>query len=90
MWSELFAFAAGVFLAPAIRPLLRPVAVEAIKAVMLAADEAKRLSEDVKEDLEDAAAEAKAAHAQRRAETQPPPPAAPAAPPPPDAGSTPA
>lgn len=74
MWSELFAFAAGVFLAPAIRPLLRPVAVEAIKAVMIAADEAKRLSEDVKEDIEDAAAEAKAAHAARKAETVPPPP----------------
>lgn len=74
MWSELFAFAAGVFLAPAIRPLLRPVAVEAIKAVMIAADEAKRLSEDVKEDIEDAAAEAKAAHTARKAETAPPPP----------------
>jgi len=81
MWSELLAFAAGVFLAPAIRPLLRPVAVEAIKAVMIAADEAKRLSEDVKEDIEDAAAEAKAAHAARKAEAAPPPPP-PADPPP--------
>lgn len=72
MWSELAAFAAGVFLAPAVRPLLRPAAVEVVKVTMVAIEEARKISEDVREDLEDAMAQAKAEHAARHAASSPP------------------
>lgn len=51
------AFLLGVILAPIVRPMLRPVFVEAIKAALLFGDEVKRVSAQVKEDVEDVAAE---------------------------------
>jgi hypothetical protein len=85
MWSEILAFSAGVLLAPAIRPLLRPLAVEVVKGVLLTVDEARRLSEQVKEDVEDVTAEARIEYEKRRAAeaaaAPPPPPPPPAAPP---------
>ena len=74
----LISFALGVFLAPVVRPLMRPVFVEMIRATLMTADEAKRLTAQVREGIEDAAAEAKAqkdaAAAAARATTPPPPP----------------
>jgi hypothetical protein len=51
------AFLLGVILAPIVRPMLRPVFVEAIKAALLFGEEVKRVSAQVKEDVEDVAAE---------------------------------
>ena len=74
----LISFALGVFLAPVVRPLMRPVFVEMIRATLMTADEAKRLTAQVREGIEDAAAEAKAqkdaAAAAARTATPPPPP----------------
>jgi hypothetical protein len=80
------AFFLGVFLAPVVRPLLRPLFVELIRAGMMTADEAKRLSSEVRESMEDAAAEARA---QRDARAQPPPAPPADAPPPPPPPATP-
>ena len=60
MLTATLAFFAGVFLAPVIRPLLRPIFVEFIRATMMTADEVRRLSAEMRENIEDAAAEAKA------------------------------
>ena len=60
MITAIIAFALGVFFAPVIKPLLRPLLVEIIKLTLVTADEVKRLSAQVKEDIEDAAAEANA------------------------------
>ena len=82
----LISFALGVFLAPVVRPLMRPVFVEMIRATLMTADEAKRLTAQVREGIEDAAAEAKAqkdaaaAAAAARAAAQPPPPPPPVEP----------
>jgi hypothetical protein len=82
----LISFALGVFLAPVVRPLMRPVFVEMIRATLMTADEAKRLTAQVREGIEDAAAEAKAqkdaaaAQAAARAAAQPPPPPPPVEP----------
>jgi len=51
------AFLAGVILSPVIRPMLRPLFVEAIKAGLVFSEEVKRVSAQVKEEVEDAAAE---------------------------------
>jgi len=53
-------FALGVFLAPVVRPLLRPLFVEVIRAGLMTVDETKRLAAQVREDIDDATAEAKA------------------------------
>jgi len=60
MLTETIAFALGVLLAPVIRPLMRPVFVEMVRATLLAVDEVQRVSVTVREDIEDAHAEAKA------------------------------
>jgi hypothetical protein len=75
-------FFLGVFLAPVIRPLLRPIFVELIRATLLTADEVRRLTAEMRENIEDAAAEAKAQHDARTAAAKPaaaePPPTPPA------------
>ena len=63
MLTAIIAFALGVFFAPVIKPLLRPILVEIIKLALLTSEEVKRMSAQVKEDIEDAAAEASAQHA---------------------------
>jgi hypothetical protein len=60
MLIPILAFFAGVFLAPVIRPLLRPFFVELVRATLMTADEVRRLSAEMRENLEDAAAEARA------------------------------
>jgi hypothetical protein len=69
MLTAVIAFFAGVFLAPIVRPLLRPLLVEIVKAAVIASAEVRRLSSQVKEDLEDAAAQADTAR--RRAGAPP-------------------
>jgi hypothetical protein len=76
MLIPILTFFLGVFLAPIVRPLLRPFFVELVRATLMTADEVRRLSAEVRENVEDAAAEARAQHA-ARAEATPPPPAAP-------------
>jgi len=76
MLTAILAFLAGVVLAPVIRPLLRPLLVELIRVGVMTADEVRRLSSEVRENVEDATAEAQA---KRRAR-----PAGPADPAPPD------
>jgi hypothetical protein len=77
----LITFFLGVFLAPVVRPLLRPLFVEVIRASLVTIDEAQRLTAQVRETIEDAAAEAKAQQAAKAASTTPPP----SDPPPPSA-----
>ena len=78
--SLLIAFSLGVFLAPVVRPMLRPLFVELIRAGLMTVDETKRLAAEVRENIEDAAAEAKAqrdAKAAAAAAATPPPPSDP-------------
>lgn len=63
MLTAVIAFALGVFFGPVIKPMLRPLLVEIIKLALVTAEEMKRLSLQVKEDIEDAAAEANAQRA---------------------------
>lgn len=53
-------FFLGVLLAPVVRPLARPLLLELVRAGMQIREEMTRLSAQVKEDIEDAAAEAEA------------------------------
>lgn len=69
MLTTILAFLLGVFLAPAVRPLFRPILVEIIRAGLILVDEVRRLSAVVREGMEDVRAEAMA-----------PPPAPPAPP----------
>ncbi len=80
-------FFLGVLLAPVVRPLLRPLFVELVRAGVQTADEVKRLSAQARESIEDAAAEAEAertrkaraaaeTHATPPTEAPPSPPAA--------------
>ena len=62
MFVALLAFFLGVLLAPVVRPLLRPLFVEIVRAALLTADEVRRLTAEMRENIEDAAAEAKAEH----------------------------
>jgi len=73
-----------VLLGPVIRPLLRPIFVEIIKVSITTSEEVRRMSVQVREDIEDAAAEVNAERAAKKAaETvQPPPPAPDSGPPP--------
>jgi hypothetical protein len=71
----LIAFFLGVFFSPVVRPMLRPLFVELIRAGLMTVDETKRLTAQVRENIEDAAAEAKAqrdAKSQAAAATPPP------------------
>jgi hypothetical protein len=63
MFSYIVAFLLGVFLAPAIRPLFRPILVEVIRAGLVVNDEVRRMSHTVREGVEDVQAEARAAQA---------------------------
>lgn len=65
MLSIVLAFFLGVFLAPAIRPLFRPIMVEFIRAGIILGDEVRRVSHTVREGVEDAQAEASAARSRR-------------------------
>lgn len=56
----LAAFFLGVFFAPVVRPLLRPLLVEVIRVGLLTIDEAKRLTAEVRENIDDATAEVRA------------------------------
>ena len=62
MLTAVIAFFLGVLLAPVVRPLLRPFFVEIVRAVLLTSDEVRRLTAEMRENIEDAAAEAKAGH----------------------------
>ena len=63
MLSTVLAFFLGVFLAPAVRPLFRPVLIEMIRAGLVLTDEVKRMQVSLTESMEDARAEAEAAQA---------------------------
>jgi hypothetical protein len=67
MLTAILAFLAGVVLAPVIRPLLRPLLVELIRVGVMTADEVRRLSSEVRENVEDATAEAQAKRQSRAA-----------------------
>ena len=69
MLIPILAFLAGVVLAPVIRPLLRPLLVELIRVTIMTADEVRRLSAEVRENVEDATAEAQAKRQARAAAT---------------------
>jgi hypothetical protein len=75
----LLAFSLGVFLAPVVRPLMRPIFVEMIRATLVTIDETKRLTAQVREGIEDAAAEAQAQKDAARPTPPPPPPPTPPA-----------
>jgi|CXWL01.1.fsa_nt_gi TPP-dependent pyruvate/acetoin dehydrogenase alpha subunit len=82
MLTTIIAFFAGVLLAPVVKPLLRPLLVELIRAGLMTADEVRRISAEVQETVQDAAAEAQAQResrarataARESTETPPPPP----------------
>lgn len=77
MLIPILTFFLGVFLAPIVRPLLRPLFIEVVRATLMTADEVRRLSAEVRENLEDATAEARAQHTARAADApaaQAPPP----------------
>jgi hypothetical protein len=85
MLIPILTFFLGVFLAPVVRPLLRPIFVELVRATLLTADEVRRLTAEMRENIEDAAAEAKAQHdaktaAAKPAATEPAPPPPPSTP----------
>ncbi len=64
MLTGLICFFVGVFMAPIIRPLLRPFATEVMKLFITATYEVRSAAAKVKEEMEDAVA---AAHAERAA-----------------------
>jgi len=63
MLTNILMFFLGVLLAPVVRPLARPLLLELVRAGMQISEEMKRLSVQVKEDIEDATAEAEAVKA---------------------------
>jgi hypothetical protein len=64
MWQKSVYVLFGMVVAPAIKPILkgvaRPVTREAIKLSLLASDKVHAIAQDVREDIEDLAAEARA------------------------------
>lgn len=58
MWGKIFAFFLGVVLAPHVSKLFKPFAREAVKGAMLIGNQIQRTAAEVREDLEDIAAEA--------------------------------
>ena len=93
MLTAVIAFLLGVFFAPVVRPLFRPLLIEIIKTGLMVGDEAKRLSAEVREGIDDAKAEAEAAAAEKAraaahaAAAAAPPPSPPPPPPPPPASA---
>lgn len=87
MLTNILMFFLGVLLAPVVRPLLRPLFVEMVRAGVQTVDEVKRLSAQAREGVEDAVAEAEAERAAKArqaaaAQAAPPPSAPPPAEPP--------
>lgn len=80
MFTAAIAFLLGVFFAPVVRPLARPILVEIIKAGLLVGDEVRRMSAQVREGMDDARAEAAAAAERTQAKAQAPVAETPAAP----------
>ncbi len=60
MLTSILMFFLGVLLAPVVRPMARPLLLELVRAGLQVNEEVKRLSAQVREDIEDAAAEAEA------------------------------
>lgn len=79
MLTAAIAFLLGVFFAPVVRPLARPVLIEIIKAGLLVGDEVRRMSAQVREGMDDARAEAAASADRAQAKAQAAAAAAPAA-----------
>lgn len=69
MLSIFFGFLLGLFFAPVVRPLLRPMFVELVKLTMTSWYEGRRMSAKVREEVEDAIAQAEAEQA-AKARTQ--------------------
>jgi predicted lipid-binding transport protein (Tim44 family) len=67
--SIFFGFLLGLFFAPVVRPLLRPMFVELVKLTMTSWYEGRRMSAKVREEVEDAIAQAEAEQA-AKARTQ--------------------
>lgn len=63
MLSIFFGFLLGLFFAPVVRPLLRPMFVELVKVSMTSWYEGRRISAKVREEVEDAIAQAEAEQA---------------------------
>ncbi|MCG8459066.1 MAG: hypothetical protein MI919_22545 [Holophagales bacterium] len=63
MLSHSLVFLLGVFLAPLVRPALRPLFVEVVRAILRLVGEIRRLAAEAREGLEDAVAEAEASRA---------------------------
>jgi len=61
--SIFFGFLLGLFFAPVVRPLLRPMFVELVKLTMTSWYEGQRMSAKVREEVEDAIAQAEAERA---------------------------
>ncbi|HYU34092.1 MAG TPA: DUF5132 domain-containing protein [Thermoanaerobaculia bacterium] len=60
MWNVALGFVAGVLFSPQVRKVLRPAVKEVVKAGMVVGTQIQQLASEVKEDLEDIAAEASA------------------------------
>lgn len=60
MWKSLLAFLAGVVTAPYVTRALKPVTREVVKGSLLVGHQLQRITAEVREDLEDLAAEAAA------------------------------
>jgi hypothetical protein len=60
MWNVALGFFAGVIFSPQVRRVLRPAVREVVKAGLVVGSQIQQVAAEVKEDLEDIAAEAKA------------------------------
>lgn len=60
MWKSLFAFLVGVITAPYVTRALKPVTRELVKGSLVVGHQLQRITAEVREDLEDLAAEAAA------------------------------
>lgn len=67
MLTALISFFLGVFLAPVVRPLMRPFAVEVMKLFVTATHEVRTAAAKVKEEVEDAVAATEAERAAKQA-----------------------
>lgn len=66
MLTAIFCFFLGVFLAPVVRPLMRPFAAEVMKLFVAATYEVRSAAARAKEEMEDAVAAAEAERAAKR------------------------
>ena len=64
--TAVVSFLLGVFFAPVVRPMFRPMMLEIMKAWIVASDEARRATAQAREDMEDIAEEARAEVKTRR------------------------